>query len=284
MDRIERLPAFQGIGAGNTATLNIPLGPTVHRFDIRCNADISGTAKNLAPDDWASVIGDIRINVDGNTKIETTAEYLVKRAQFYGVDLRAGVLPIFLGMPWAQTAMGQDLTAYGTAQGMATFTMEVDIKDGAAINLLKCYAQQSEPRPFGKHLVIRRFAKSFAATGISEISDLPRGNHNLVALDITSTSIGEVEVLADNNRVHVSDKEIREQQYYISNRLKQSGITHLDFIPKSRIALVKQDGTGRTVVDAEAFPMALQDWRLKLDFTSTPTGNTFEIYETTIQG
>ena len=283
MRRIERLPTPQGIGPGQTATLNLPLGTTYNRFDIRCNAQIGGAAKDLAAADWGTVIGDIRLLVDGNTKIEATADYLVKRAQFYGQTLEPGVLPIFLAQPWARTVLGEDISAYGTNGGMASFTMEIDIKDAQTVNSLRVFADQSPGRPFGKHLVIRRFAKSFAASGIDEVADIPRGAHNLLGLDITDADVADIEVFAggsdgQSNRVHVSDAPIRQQDHLIAGRVKQAGMTHIDFIPKDRIAVAMGDGS----IQAEALPMALSDFRVKLTFTSAP--GTYAIYETTLMG
>jgi len=267
--RIEKLPTPQGIGVGQTATLNLPLGPTYHRFDLRLKAAATGsTAANVPAADWGDYIDDIRLIVDGDVRIEISAEQLVKRAQFFGYTLQAGVLPLFLSMPWARTMGGEDQTAYGTFGGMSSFTLEVDFKDSVVLGSFRVYAEQSEPMPFGPHLRIQRFAKSFSVIGVDEISDLPRSAYALLGIDVTSTSIGEVEILANNNRVHVSDKEIRQSNHVIAERTKQTGMTHLDFMPQGRVN--------------EAMPMALQDFRLKLDFTTAPAA--YDLYLTSIHG
>jgi hypothetical protein len=282
MRRIALLPTPQGIGAGQTATLNMALGPTYNRIDIRCNANISGTATDLAFANWPTVFGDIRIMVDGNTKIEATAEFLAKRAQQYGYSLAAGVLPIFLAMPWARTITGEDIGAYGTAGGMSSFTLEMDIKAGQTINALKVYSEQTAARPFMKHTAIRRFAKSFGATGLDEVSDLPRGAHNLLALDITHANIGDIEVFASgsdgqSNRIHNSDKAIRAQDLLVSGRVQQAALTHIDFAPRDRIYVETAGG-----VISETQAMALNDFRLRLQFEDQP--DTYNIYETSIMG
>ena len=266
--RIERLPTPQGVSAGQTATLNIPLGATFHRLDLRLKAATgSGTPIDVTEAKWKSYIDDIRLIVNGNVQIEATADYMVKRAKYYGQTLENGVLPIFLSSPWARTTGGEDQTAYGTL-GMASFTLEVDFKSGIKIGDFKVYAEQSAPMNYGPHLCIQRLAKSFAVTGIDEVADLPRGGFNMFNLDVMDDNVGEVEIFADNNRVHVSDDAIRANGHKIAGRKKQSGMTHLDFIGQNRI-----EGS---------MPMHWQDFRLKLDFTTAPEA--YNLYMTTIKG
>lgn len=266
--RIERLPTPQGVAAGQTATLNIPIGATFHRLDLRLKAAAAGgTAADVTAANWVNYIDDIRLMVNGNSQIEATADFMVKRAQFYGQTVVAGVLPIFLSAPWARQAEGEDQSAYGTAIGVQSFTLEIDFKADVVIGDFKVYAEQSPPTPYGAHLTIQRLAKSFASVGIDEVADLPRGMFNAYAIDVMNTSIGDIEILADNSRIHVSDKAIRENGYKISKRVKQTGMTHLDFMAQNRV-----NGT---------LPMSSQDFRIKLDFTTAP--NAYSIYLTSIK-
>ncbi len=268
-NRIERLPTPSGTGAGQTATLNLPIGPTYHRLDLRLKASaLSGTAADVPAANWDDYIDDIRIVVNGDTKIEATALFMVNRANHFKQTLVAGVLPLFLTMPWARTAGGEDQTAYGTAVGMASFTLEVDFKAGVNIGKFEVYAEQSAPQAFGPHLRIQRFAQSFASIGEEHIADLPRGPHNLFGIDITSSNISEIEILADNRRVHVSDKQIRANQLNITGRVQQTDVTHLDFMAENRVNNI--------------MPMLLQDFRLKLKFTVAP--GAYDIYTTGIYG
>lgn len=269
--RLEKLPTPQGIGAGQTATLTLPLGPTYHALLIRCKM-----AVDTNPSSFKDVIGDIRLIADGNTKIEATADYLVKRNQYFGKSMIAGCLPIFLGNPWARTIGGEDLTAYGTAQNVDSLTLEIDLK--LLPSIFEVYAIQSEPKAFGLHTQIRRFARSFSSVGIDEVADLPTGSHNLMGIDIESGAIDKLEVLADGYRVHNSDFVVRAQTLLNSGRVQQSGMTHLDFVRENRIAFPGADGS----VSVEAFPMLLNDFRLKLNFNVAPSS--YNIYETTIQG
>lgn len=264
MRRIERMPTPQGIGTNQTATLNLPLGPTYHRLNIRLK---TGAGADVAAADWGNYIGEIRLMVNGDTRIEIDAADLVKLNQFHGQTLTNGVLPLFLSQPWARTMAGEDNTAYGTATGMASFTMEIDLKD-TAFTGLEVYAVQSEPRPFGGHLRIQRFSKQMGLQGTKEISDLPRGTYNMLGLHCTSGAIEKVEVLTNNLKVHESDKALRAAHYKVAGRAPQAGMTHIDFMAENRLA--------------EVLPMALNDFRVKLDFTADNVN--FKIYALSIQG
>lgn len=270
------LPTPQGIGAGQTATLNLPLGPTYDRIDIEMKTG-GGAGTDVAVADWGTNIDDIRLKVDGRTQIEISAADLVKHNQFYKLDLVDGVLSLHLNAPWARTIGGEDLGGYGTAGGMSSFTLEIDLKSGITINTLLCRYVQGDTKQFGPHTTIRRLAKSFAAVGLDEIADIPRGAYNLLALHITSGDIGHVEVEAEGQTHHDTLSKSRLNQYAITGRAKQTGMTHIDFVTKNRIAFVDNGQ-----IRAEAFPMAVQDFRLKLDFEVAP--GTYEIYQYAISG
>jgi hypothetical protein len=275
--RLAKMPSMEGVGAGQTANLKLTNGPTYHVLFLRLREG----GGDLEVTEIPNYLEEIRLLVDGNVKIEASADFLIKRAQFYGETLVDGMLPIFLGNPWARTVLGEDLTGYGTDGGLQTLTLEIDQKDGATLDSIKVFAEQSGPMSFGKHISIRRFASSFAVIGEEEISDLPKGAHTLLSLDINKTDIDEIEVLADNNRVLITDQVVRAQRLLNSGRVQQAGYTHIDFVPNNRIAVVSQGPNG-AYIDGEAFPMLLNEFRLKLDWTAAP--GAYDIYETSIQG
>jgi len=267
--RKQKLPTPQGKGAGQTATVSIPIGPTYNRFDLYMQAAAAnGAAVDVVPADWVNYIDDIRLLVDGNVRIEATADFFVKRANFFGKPPVDGILPIYLAMPWARLPLGEDQTAYGTASGMTSFTLEIDIKPNIVLGALDVYADQSPPQAFGPHLRIQRFAKSFSAIGIDEVADIPRGNFVLLNADIDDPNIGSIEILADGRGQHTSILPVRKMAAVVSERVFQPGFTHLDFMAENRVN--------------DAFPMALQDFRMKLDFTVAP--NAYNIYITSLQG
>jgi len=270
--RLIKLPTPQGVGAGQTATVRIPLGPTYDHFFLELfNATSSGDATVIAMTDerMKSSIGEIRLIVDGDTKIRGDASFMLARAGFFGMPAVAGSLPIFLASPWARTMGGEDSTSYGTAGGsMATFTLEVDFKDAAITPAMQVYSRQSDPKAFGTHVRIQPYSDNFGFTGEHEMAGIPAlGPHRLLNLDITSDNVGSVEVLANNVQQYKSSPIIRDYLLKVSKRVPVSGFTHIDFIAENRMD--------------DSMPLALNDFRTKVDFTSAP--NAFTIYATTIQ-
>jgi hypothetical protein len=104
-------------------------------------------------------------------------------------------------------------------------------------------------------------------TGEAEIADIVRGAYAMLALHCTTAAISDVEVHVDQRRVHDSTPQIRAAHLDVIDREPQAGFTHIDFLTENRLS--------------EAMPMAVQDFRLKLDFTGT--GNS-SIYAESIQG
>ena len=274
--QVDKQPSVQGIGAGQTATLNMITGPSYHTLYIY--GEDGGVPIPAA--DWEVMLGDIRLIVNGTTIIEASAKYLVARAQMLGYTLTAGVLPIFLTMRQARTANGEDWTVLGT-RGVASLTLEMDVLEGT-VDKLEVTTEMSGPRDFGKHLEIRRYAKSSSVDGIDEISDFVTGRHVLCGFDIEKSTIGNVEVVADNRKIMDVDAAIRAQRLLDSGRVQQAGYTHLDFMPQNRVIEPAQAANGQVVLSGEPLPMMLQDFRLKLDHTAIP--NSYLIYEITIKG
>lgn len=264
---LRRMPTPQGIGAGQTASVNLPLGLTYERFYIAANVNDGTNDVDVPVDNWGTYFDEIRLLVDGDAKIVIDAADLVSLNKFYGQAMKAGTLPLFLSRPWMRTIDGENATAYGTSAGMATFAIEIDIKSGATVNSLEVYAVQSPGTPFQAHLRIQKFVHTQGVAGEAEISDIPRGAYAMMAMHVNTGKVSDLEVHVDQRKVHESDAELRAAHYDVIGRAPQSGYTHLDFLTENRIS--------------EALPMAVQDFRIKPTFTGT--GN-FTIYAESIQG
>lgn len=261
---VKKMPTPLGVGAGQTASVQLPLGLTYERLYMYANVD--ATPRDVPVAEWGTYIDEVRLLVDGDAKITITAADLVSLNQYYGQSMVAGVLPLFLARPWMQTIEGQLQTAYGTKGGISSFSLEMDVKSDVTINTLDVYAQQSPGRPFGPHLRLQRYVHNQGVTGMAEISDIMRGNYSMAALHVNTANIGEVEILWDNRKILEMTKPIRAAHYDVIDRVPQSGFTHVDFLSENILA--------------EALPMAVSDFRLKADFTGT--GN-FSIYAESVQ-
>lgn len=262
--RVQKMPTPAGIGAGQTASLTLPIGLTYHRLKIRMKVDVAGTPTDVA--DWNAVLGEVRLLVDGNETYQINAGDLAKLNAYYGHAPQPGVLNVFLSRPWMRTISGEDEPAYGTAAGVTSFAMEVDIKSGVTVSSLEIYAEQSAGTPWGPHIRLQKHVHTQGVIGQAEISDLPRGPWALMALHVTTADIGDIEVLTDNRKVRESDKAIRNDMHSIIERVEQAGMTHIDMLTENRLV--------------EALPMNVADFRVRADFEAT--GN-FALYSETLR-
>jgi len=267
---LRKMPTPQGIGPGQTASVNLPLGLTYERLYIVANVKTNEAPPqdlNVLRDSWKFYFGEIRLVVDGDAKIRMDAGDISRINQFYGQYMKEGVLPLFLSRPWMRTLDGEDQTAYGTAGNISTLSLEIDILPDKIVNSLNVYAIQSQGRPFGSHLVVQKFVHTQGVLGEAEISDIPRGQYAMLGMHLTTDQVDSLEVHLDQRKVHESSPVLRTAHLDVIGRVPQPGFTHLDFLTENRIS--------------EALPMAVTDFRIKSNFTST--GN-FTLYAESIQG
>lgn len=278
---MNRQPTPEGVGAGQTATHKLPLGPTYHAIFFRLSVKVDGVDVNPAAEDMHNFIERVTLKVDGKATYAAPTEILVKNNAYYGNQMRAGVLPLYLDLPFARTTLGEDFGSYATGAGMSSFTIDVKMKSGIVINFLEITTEESFPvmgegvNAFGWHLELMEFSESFGAAGEQDIGFIPLDPYHIVHLAFDSPSIGDVEVKANNTSIHVSDKEIREQMQYDSGRVKQAGMTHIDFVQKNRIVLLRNTPNG-AVFNPEAPSMNLKSFRPKIQWTTAP--NAFKAY------
>lgn len=263
--RYQKMPSPGSFAAGQTVTFALPKGPTYNRLDIEMNVD--GVPRSVPVSEWGTYIGDIRVLVNGSVRIVWDAAEMVAFLQGYKRVLSDGVLPIMLTQPWARTMQGEDATAYGTNDGVASFNLEIDLKAGNTINKLEVYAEQTAPRPFGPHMTVQRFSTQSSLIGTKEITDIPRGDYNMFSMYVTTDQVDRVEVLANNVQFRDSTKIVRDACLRLRERDPQAGYTHIDFMERNRVG--------------DVMPMLLQDFRLKLDVTAADQN--FDIYAISMQ-
>lgn len=264
---LQKMPAPGGIGGGQTASVDLPLGLTYERLMIVMNVQSGGSPVDVGAADWGTYVDDIRLMVDGEAKITITAASLAARNAWFGRPAVAGILELYLSQPHMRTPAGEDVTAYGTAGGMANFALEIDVKDGVTVNSLEVYAQQSPSREFGPHLTINRYNVPVGVVGEVEISDLPKRGYLVSDIQFETANISTLEVEANGRITHKTTAQLREVMQRTAGRTPDAARTFLDFLAKNR-------ESGLQV-------MALQDFRLRTNFTAT--GN-YPFYVTALQG
>ena len=72
---VKKMPTPLGIGAGQTASVQLPLGLTYERLYIFANVD--AVPRDVPVSAWGTYVDEIRLMVDGDTKIQITAADLV---------------------------------------------------------------------------------------------------------------------------------------------------------------------------------------------------------------
>ena len=165
-----RMPGFEGVAAGNTATLRCPIGLTYHQLLIT----YSGVT--LAQMD------EIRVLANGETiQRFASGTQLDSFNRFEGRAAAAGVLTIDFNRYNLRTRRGEEVTGLGTGYpndpaAVTTLSVEVDINAAAVGTVLSAKAIQGPPQPAGIIKKVRQFTYTAGAAGDFEISDLPRGD------------------------------------------------------------------------------------------------------------
>jgi hypothetical protein len=241
-----KLPNFNAVGAGQTATLDVPLGPTYHQIYMVYRE--SGTLADEAT--LKAGIGDYRIKVNGTAQRTLSATQSLEKDQIYQMPFNAGLLPVFFAEPWRRTSVGEDALAWGTSD-IQTMQIEVDIESGATSPTLEAYAVISTVRrPLGVISKNRRFTFGVTATGARQIQNLPKIGTSYAALHFFEDTAGDI----DQVLVEVDQKKVWETPDFLANGIydsnlitTQSGIFSVIFDFDRRVSSVlpmrKSDGT-----------------------------------------
>jgi hypothetical protein len=273
----EKMPDFSGSVAANARlTANVPVGRSIHYFQLACK---TGAGAALTEAQMKADIDEITVKINGDIIFQGTATLLLDIFNtYYGANIGNVVEAGIIEIPFDRINLAADRTQnvfkLGTAN-VKTVTVEVKLA-GTVSNLasIDLYAGRSENEPLGLFVTLKKFSYSFAATGVQEISDLPRNPINkLMALHITNGSnpgvIDDVEFRINNQTVYEADQSQNDHNLQRAGRSPVSGYYHLDMIRQNSI---------RNVLPFQQ----VQDMRLMIDWSTAPT--TFEIYKETIEG
>jgi hypothetical protein len=166
------LPGFEGVAAGNTATLRVPLGPTYHQIVIPYTGVTLAQLQNIT----VAINGIEFIAFRSGTELDLYNQY-------NGMVAAGGLLILDFERTNLRTKPLRELTAIGTAGGVegglvpSTITVSIDIDAGAvAPALTQPIARMSQPRPLGPVKKIRRFSLDANIVGENEFPNIPRGD------------------------------------------------------------------------------------------------------------
>lgn len=165
-----KMPSFEGVAAGQTATLRLPIGRTYEQLLI------TYAGATLAQ------LNELRIVANGEVIHRITE--LSKLDTMNGFEGRAaagGVIVFDFNRYNMRTRAGEEFTGLGTGvlddpAKITTLSMEIDIDAAAVGSALSCKAIQSAPRPVGQIIKTKQYTYTAGAAGEFEISDLPKGD------------------------------------------------------------------------------------------------------------
>ncbi len=258
-----KLNSFNAVGAGQTATLNVPRGSRY--FNIKLL--YKGTANQATIE---SDITAIRIKTNGKVQRDLRVDELFKMLAINGVAFEAGVIPLYFSEPWRRNVAGEDGLAWATAD-LDTFQIEVDIASGATSPTLEAYAVTDNA--VGKLMNIIKVRREV----------IPVTQAGLVTVNTMSTRPEEI-----YQRLHcfeaaandITEVQIKQDQYEAINivrkindlNMKDHGLT-----PQSDIFTIAFDKTQRIedglpmVYDRGNVKQRVQDFRVEFQLANAST-------------
>jgi hypothetical protein len=146
------LNVINGVAAGNTATIQCPLGYTYHMIGFEYN---TGTSGGPTEANCEGELKEWRLKMDGVT------QRVCSTAQLFDINRKNGLTPVvgasngyvpfYFTEKQRQTQIEREATAWGTA-GLGSFQIEVDIDSGASSPGITAFAivdDNSERTPSG---------------------------------------------------------------------------------------------------------------------------------------
>ena len=133
----KKLPSLANVGAGQSATLNCPVGLSYDRIEIEYAGVTLAQMKNIE----VVINGKPVMTFKDGARVESLNDY-------YGRPKTAGFLTLHFARPEMKTLEQQRLTSVGTVD-VATLAVNIDIDAAAAAPVIKAHAVQSEPAPLG---------------------------------------------------------------------------------------------------------------------------------------
>lgn len=265
-----KMPPFEGVGAGQRATLRLPVGLRFHKLLIPYSS--------LTP----AQIDEIRVIANGKTiQRYTGGAVLDSINQFDGRAAAAGILTLDFERYGLRTRAGSELTVIDTTKPkdpnqvqITTLTVEIDINSGALTPALgETKAVQSgaaaNSNPLLKH--VRVFGYDPAGSGDYEISDLPKmGAINRILFLSPTAVINSIKLDRDGYTVFERDQAENEVIQADGVRVPQATYYAVDF---------SEEGNGQDWLEVRG----AQDVRFRLNMAAAGHVDAIVEYIDTIQ-
>lgn len=252
--KFSKLQSFSNVTAGDTATLELPLGLTYDKVHILHTGVTLAQLKN------------IRVEVNGKPIREyKDGVELDNENQYYGYNVEAGTLDICFKREEMKTlaearsfSLGTSSRPYSDGQQMvkppaiANVTIRMDIDAAAAAPNLTAYAILSPAAPIGFITKKKNFPKQLNA-GVTEIDNLPRPNTARIGAFhiVTAATIERIEVEMDSIKIFELPVDLAKKVQTDHGRFPQADRHVVDFMMEGDLL--------------QALPMAgVQDLRIRV--------------------
>lgn len=162
VDVVRPLDSFSSVGAGLTAVVAIPVGPTYEDIVIETDAAIAD-------------LTEVRLILNAEPIVAVSGQVLVDFETHSRGAPGTNMFPINLRDLAMESFSGEENTALPTGPG-DQLTLEVDVAGGSVLTFVRGFATTSEARAERRVLPrLQRFSWVPGATGRQQLSTLPRG-------------------------------------------------------------------------------------------------------------
>ncbi|NKF52787.1 hypothetical protein G3R49_19710 [Shewanella sp. WXL01] len=227
------LPSFSNVSAGNTATLELPIGRTYDKLHVNYSGVTLAQMKN------------IRLEVNGKAIIEfPDGQALQDYNKYYGRNAVAGVLDFHFKRDEMKTLEDARVFALGTSNApfvdqrtkqtvvpeqIANVTLRIEIDAAATAPKLEAFAIQSNPAPFGMCTKVKTTYVALNA-GVTEVDRLVRTARIMAVHVRSAATITRVEVELDSMKIYELPITLAEKIQVDHGRQPQDGLVSQDFI------------------------------------------------------
>jgi hypothetical protein len=244
----KKMPSFDGVAAGQTATAKLPIGLSYHLLQL------TYSGATLAQ------LNEVRLLINGAVHqrwVEATLLDLVN--QFDAASAAAGVLMIPVGDRFGLlTRAGIEFTKLGTGvlddpNPITSLSLEIDIDAAAVAPVLTLHALQSDPDYSGRVKHIQRRVYNPAAAGEFQISDINVQGREIGRIIIDESAITLSAAVVEKNGFIAFDRTsaVNEKLQTDGVRVPQAGLWVIDWA---------EQGYGTEAIDT----VDAQDLRLRL--------------------
>lgn len=190
----------EGVVAGGTATVNVPINRRYHGIKAFVSATVGGSGST----DPTAILDGVRLIVNGNTIRDLTPAQYLAIAALNGQTVGAGELPFWFSEPWRASVLGEESTSWDMF-GQTKFVLEFKFKSAAVSPTLVIEASYdfgrniSDGKPF--LAIVKQTSQTYVApSGKFDVTTLPiLYPIQRILLAASTGTINDVEIIKDGN-------------------------------------------------------------------------------------